>query len=184
VPGSPRSCPRSWARSCRVRPFGVVARGAVGMTRSTHYARWEGTKLTGGAKFHSCRFLKKEKFFFHEGAAWEEEEEEEEFFNHYKNGLKRHAHTPSGVAGAVSRPPLMLCCAAPLLCCAASLGVLAQVGGFHVVDVLHHPLHSRALVDLGIEAASSPRGPALVVDDEHGAAIEARDGLILDQGDV
>jgi hypothetical protein len=30
----------------------------------------------------------------------EEEEEEEEFFNHYKNDLKRHAHTPSGVAGA------------------------------------------------------------------------------------
>jgi hypothetical protein len=29
-----------------------------------------------------------------------EEEEEEEFFNHYKNDLKRHAHTPSGVAGA------------------------------------------------------------------------------------
>ena len=27
-------------------------------------------------------------------------EEEEEFFNHYKNDLKRHAHTPSGVAGA------------------------------------------------------------------------------------
>jgi hypothetical protein len=26
--------------------------------------------------------------------------EEEEFFNHYKNDLKRHAHTPSGVAGA------------------------------------------------------------------------------------
>ena len=25
----------------------------------------------------------------------EEEEEEEEFFNHYKNDLKRHAHTPS-----------------------------------------------------------------------------------------
>ena len=24
------------------------------------------------------------------------EEEEEEFFNHYKNDLKRHAHTPSG----------------------------------------------------------------------------------------
>jgi len=30
----------------------------------------------------------------------EEEEEEEGFFNHYKNVLKRHAHTPSGVAGA------------------------------------------------------------------------------------
>jgi hypothetical protein len=29
----------------------------------------------------------------------EREEEEEEFFNHYKNDLKRHAHTPSGVAG-------------------------------------------------------------------------------------
>jgi len=29
-----------------------------------------------------------------------EEEEEEEFFNHYQNNLKRHAHTPSGVAGA------------------------------------------------------------------------------------
>jgi hypothetical protein len=35
-----------------------------------------------------------------------EEEEEEEFCNHYKNDLKRHAHTPSrlsglsGVAGA------------------------------------------------------------------------------------
>jgi len=28
-------------------------------------------------------------------------EEEEEFFNHYKNDLKRHAHTPSGVAGAI-----------------------------------------------------------------------------------
>jgi hypothetical protein len=28
------------------------------------------------------------------------EEEEEEFFNHYKNDVKRHAHTPSGVAGA------------------------------------------------------------------------------------
>jgi len=28
-----------------------------------------------------------------------EEEEEEEFFNHYKNDLERHAHTPSGVAG-------------------------------------------------------------------------------------
>jgi len=27
-------------------------------------------------------------------------EEEEEFFNHYKNDLERHAHTPSGVAGA------------------------------------------------------------------------------------
>ena len=26
--------------------------------------------------------------------------EEEEFFNHYKNDLERHAHTPSGVAGA------------------------------------------------------------------------------------
>jgi hypothetical protein len=26
-----------------------------------------------------------------------EEEEEEEFFNHYKNDLERHAHTPSGV---------------------------------------------------------------------------------------
>jgi hypothetical protein len=24
----------------------------------------------------------------------------EEFFNHYKNDLKRHAHTPSGDAGA------------------------------------------------------------------------------------
>ena len=33
-------------------------------------------------------------------ARLEEEEEEEEFFNHYKNDLKRHAHTPSGVAGA------------------------------------------------------------------------------------
>ena len=35
-------------------------------------------------------------------SSWEEEveEEEEEFFNHYKNDLKRHAHTPSGVAGA------------------------------------------------------------------------------------
>jgi hypothetical protein len=30
----------------------------------------------------------------------EEEEEEEEFFNHYKNDLKRYAHSPSGVAGA------------------------------------------------------------------------------------
>jgi len=30
----------------------------------------------------------------------EEEEEEEEFFNHYKNDLKRHAHGPSGDAGA------------------------------------------------------------------------------------
>jgi hypothetical protein len=30
----------------------------------------------------------------------EEEEEEEEFFNHYKNDLERHAHTPSGVASA------------------------------------------------------------------------------------
>jgi hypothetical protein len=29
---------------------------------------------------------------------WEEEEEEEEFFNHYKNDLNRHAHTPSGVS--------------------------------------------------------------------------------------
>jgi len=29
-----------------------------------------------------------------------EEEEEEEFFNHYKNDLERHTHTPSGVAGA------------------------------------------------------------------------------------
>jgi len=28
------------------------------------------------------------------------EAEEEEFFNHYKNDLERHAHTPSGVAGA------------------------------------------------------------------------------------
>jgi hypothetical protein len=28
------------------------------------------------------------------------EEEEEEFFNHYKNDLQRHAHTPSGDAGA------------------------------------------------------------------------------------
>jgi len=28
------------------------------------------------------------------------EEEEGEFFNHYKNDLKRHAHTLSGVAGA------------------------------------------------------------------------------------
>jgi len=28
------------------------------------------------------------------------QEEEEEFFNHYKNDLERHAHTPSGVAGA------------------------------------------------------------------------------------
>jgi len=34
--------------------------------------------------------------------AWREEEEEE-FFNHYKNDLKRHAHTPSGVAGAWDR---------------------------------------------------------------------------------
>ena len=33
-------------------------------------------------------------------SAEEEEEEEEEFFNHYKNDLERHAHTPSGVAGA------------------------------------------------------------------------------------
>ena len=33
-----------------------------------------------------------------------EEEEEEEFFNHYKNDLKRHAHTPSGVAGADLKP--------------------------------------------------------------------------------
>ena len=35
-------------------------------------------------------------------SSWEEEEEEEEeeFFNHYKNDLKRHAHTPSGDAGA------------------------------------------------------------------------------------
>ena len=29
-----------------------------------------------------------------------EEEEKEEFFYHYKKGLKRHADTPSGVAGA------------------------------------------------------------------------------------
>ena len=35
-----------------------------------------------------------------EGGGDREEEEEEEFFNHYKNDLKRHAHTPSGVAGA------------------------------------------------------------------------------------
>jgi len=28
------------------------------------------------------------------------EEEEEGFFNHYKNDLKRHAHTPTGDAGA------------------------------------------------------------------------------------
>ena len=34
-----------------------------------------------------------------EGGGVQEEEEEEEFFNHYKNDLKRHAHTPSGVAG-------------------------------------------------------------------------------------
>jgi len=37
-------------------------------------------------------------------SAWwrreEEEEEEKEFFNRHKNDLKRHAHTPSGVAGA------------------------------------------------------------------------------------
>jgi len=26
--------------------------------------------------------------------------EEEEFFNHFRNDLKRHAHNPSGVAGA------------------------------------------------------------------------------------
>jgi hypothetical protein len=30
----------------------------------------------------------------------DEDEDEEEFFNHYKNDLKRHAHTLSGVAGA------------------------------------------------------------------------------------
>ena len=35
-----------------------------------------------------------------ERAAKRREEEEEEFFNHYKNDLERHAHTPSGVAGA------------------------------------------------------------------------------------
>jgi len=29
-----------------------------------------------------------------------EEEEEEEVFNHYKNDLERHAHSPPGVAGA------------------------------------------------------------------------------------
>jgi len=33
----------------------------------------------------------------------EEEEGQEEFFNHYKNDLKRHAHTMSGDAGAVRR---------------------------------------------------------------------------------
>ena len=27
-------------------------------------------------------------------------QEEEEFFHHYKNDLERHAHTPSGDAGA------------------------------------------------------------------------------------
>jgi hypothetical protein len=32
---------------------------------------------------------------------------EEEFFNHYKNDLKRHAHTPSGDAG-VTRASLDL----------------------------------------------------------------------------
>jgi len=37
---------------------------------------------------------------FGSGRREEEEEEEEEFFNHYKNDLKRHAHTPSGDAGA------------------------------------------------------------------------------------
>jgi hypothetical protein len=34
------------------------------------------------------------------GSRGERGEEEEEFFNHYKNDLKRHAHTPSGDAGA------------------------------------------------------------------------------------
>ena len=34
------------------------------------------------------------------GRREEEEQEEEEFFNHYRNDLKRHAHTPSVVAGA------------------------------------------------------------------------------------
>jgi len=29
-----------------------------------------------------------------------EEEEDQDFFNHYKNDLKRPAHTPSGDAGA------------------------------------------------------------------------------------
>jgi len=35
----------------------------------------------------------------------QEEEEEEEFFNHYKNDLERHAHTPSGVASADANIP-------------------------------------------------------------------------------
>jgi len=35
----------------------------------------------------------------------EEEEEEEEFFNHYKNDLKRHAHTWKAIIGfPVSSP--------------------------------------------------------------------------------
>jgi len=34
------------------------------------------------------------------GGGEDEDEDEEEFCNHYKNDLERHAHTPSGVAGA------------------------------------------------------------------------------------
>ena len=36
-----------------------------------------------------------------------EEEEDVEFFNHYKNDLTRHAHTPSGVAGADLKPTVI-----------------------------------------------------------------------------
>jgi len=46
----------------------------------------------------------------------EEEEEEEEFFNHYKNDLKRHAHGPSGDAGAALRTPTLPRFSPPVTC--------------------------------------------------------------------
>jgi len=58
----------------------------------------------------------------------------EEFFNHYQNDLERHAHTPSGVAGA----DLIGFVAGGDRCCSLSLSlsaplsvVLRQVSEIH-----------------------------------------------------
>ena len=56
--------------------------------------------LINDLKRYGRRFPINDIFFTSRFREEEEEEEEEEFFNHYKNDLKRHAHTPSGVAGA------------------------------------------------------------------------------------
>ena len=63
-------------------------------TQESRRDRQKRPQCAPDATFGKCCFWA----VFGPGGPPGEEEEEEEFFNHYKNDLKRHAHTPSGDA--------------------------------------------------------------------------------------